>query len=264
MPSLYLVVKEKTKTRLNEFVGEKKVLKEVLYKIYKNPLGLLKRALFKTLIAPFKYRKGTDYDAQKYWHDRFSKYGKTLTASGDEGLSEEENRRDYERAVNTMKAVFRNEDIDFEQTQALEIGCGTGFYTQLLQDLKVKSYTGADITDVLFPELRQKFPDSHFIQKDVTTEEIIEPPFDLIIMIDVIEHIVSKEKLAFALKNVQRCLKKKGVFIISPIMEISKKHLFYLHSWQITDIRENFPDDEYLFRALMPFRQSTLLVIKKL
>jgi len=100
------------------------VLKEVLYKVYKNPLGLLKRAIFKTLIAPFKYRKGNDYDAQKYWHDRFSKYGKTLTASGDEGLSEEENRRDYERAINTMMAVFRKENIDFEQTQALEIGCG--------------------------------------------------------------------------------------------------------------------------------------------
>ncbi len=264
MPRLYLVVKERANTRLNEFVGEKKVLKEVLYKVYKNPLGLLKRAIFKTLIAPFKYRKGNDYDAQKYWHDRFSKYGKTLTASGDEGLSEEENRRDYERAVNTMMAVFRKEKIDFEQTQALEIGCGTGFYTQLLHDLKVKSYTGADITDMLFPELRQKFPDYHFIQKDVTTEEIITPPFDIIIMIDVIEHIVSKEKLAFAMENVQRCLKNNGFFIISPIMEISKKHLFYLHSWTIKEIKENFPDEEYTFRELMPFRQDALLVIKKL
>ena len=238
------------------------MLKEILYKIRKNPLSLLRRAAFKKFIGPFKY--GTDYDAQKYWQDRFSKYGKTLTASGDEGLSEEENSRDYKLAVNVITSVFRKENIDFEQTKVLEIGCGTGFYTQLLHDLKVKSYIGVDITDVLFPELSQKFPISTFIQKDVTTEEIIDSSFDLIIMIDVIEHITNKDKLAFAMKNVQKCLKKNGIFIISPIMEISKKHLFYLHSWTIEDIKENFSDKEYKFQELITFRQNNLFVINKL
>ncbi len=209
------------------------MLKEILYKIRKNPISLLQRAIFKIFIGPIKYHNGTDYDAQRYWQDRFSKYGKTLTASGDEGLSEEENCRDYELALNVMTSVFHKENINFEQIKVLEIGCGTGFYTQLLHDLKVKSYTGVDITDVLFAELNQKFSNFTFIQKDVTTDKIIDLSFDLIIMIDVIEHITSKDKLSFAMKNVQKCLKRNGIFIISPIMEISKKHLFHLHSWTI-------------------------------
>jgi len=240
------------------------MLKEILYKIYNNPLGLLQRAMFKIFIAPFKYRKGTDYNAKKYWQDRFSKYGKTLTASGDEGLSEEENRHDYELAANNITDILHKEKFDFEQIQVLEIGCGTGFYTQLLHDLKIKHYTGVDITDVLFPEFSQKFPSYNFIQKDITTEEIIPQQFDLIMMIDVIEHIVTKEKLDFAMKNIQKCLKNNGIFIISPIMETSKKHLFYLHSWTIQDIKENFLSEEYTFRELMPFRQNSILVIQKL
>lgn len=240
------------------------MLQEILYKIRKNPLGLLKRVIFKTFIGPFKYRTDNDYDAQKYWNDRFSKYGKTLTASGDEGLSEEENRHDYELALNVITSVFNKENIAFEKTEVLEIGCGTGFYTQLLHDLKVKKYIGIDIANVLFPELKHKFPSSTFIQKDITTEEVITSPFDLIIMIDVIEHIVSKDKLVFAMKNVQKCLKKDSIFIIAPIMETSKKHLFYLHSWTLEDIKENFSDEEYTFQELITFRKSNLLVIRKL
>ncbi len=239
------------------------MLKEILSKIYNNPLGLLQRGIFKIFIAPFKYRKGDDYNAEKYWQDRFSKYGKTLTASGDEGLSEEENRRDYQLAVNTMIAILHQEKFNFDQIQVLEIGCGTGFYTQLLHDLNVKNYIGVDITDVLFPEFSKKFPNYNFIQKDVTTEGIIAQQFDLIMMIDVIEHIVTKDKLDFAMKNIQKCLKTNGVFIIAPIMETSKKHLFYLHSWTIQDIKGNFPDEEYTFRELIPFRQSSILVIQK-
>lgn len=238
------------------------MLKEILYKMYKNPLGLMVRTINKIIIAPFIYSKDGGYDAQKYWHDRFSKYGKTLRASGDEGLSEQENIRSYKQAADIMLTLFRQEKINLEQTNVLEIGCGTGFYTQLLHDLKVKSYVGVDITDALFPELMHKFPNYHFMRKDVTTEEIRVPPYDLVLMIDVIEHIVSEEKLAFAMKNVQKCLKSNGVFIISPLMTTKKKHLFYLHSWTLEDIRKHFPNDKYLFREVVPFRQNTLLVIK--
>lgn len=240
------------------------MFQEILYKLSKNPLGLIRRAIDKVILAPFKYGKGKDYNAQKYWHDRFSKYGNTLTASGDEGLSEEENRYAYKQAANIITSTFFQENIEFEKIDALEIGCGTGFYTQLLYDQKVKNYVGIDITDVLFLQLKQKFPDYHFINQDITAEDfLLTQLFDLIIIIDVIEHIVSETKLARTLTNIQKYLKPDGVVLISPIMNTNKKPLFYLHFWTIEDIKQHFPEQHYSFRELVPFRQSFLLIIKK-
>lgn len=236
--------------------------KEILPKLYRNPLGLLQRAIYKGLIAPFKYAQGHDYQAQRYWQDRFLKYGPTLQAVGDEGLSESENAQEYAQAYNTLIQLCWQEQIDLAQSQVLEIGCGSGFYTQLFHDQGVKDYVGIDITNVLFSSLQTKFPTYHFIQQDVTTQLIkVEPQFDLVIMIDVIEHIVTPEKLTFALQNLQRCLKPAGVLMLCPIMPKHQKRLFYLHFWTLEDIKMAFSEN-YLFRPLVPFRKHHLLVIK--
>ena len=240
------------------------MLKEVLYKMYKDPVGLLARTMNKIIIAPFKYGRDGGYDAQKYWGDRFSKYGETLRASGDEGLSEEENLLKYKQASDLMVSLLHREKINLEQTIALEIGCGTGFYTQLLHDLSVMNYVGVDITDALFPELRQKYLGYQFIKKDVTTEEIGQSSCDLILMIDVIQHIVNEDRLAYAMKSVQQLLARNGIFILAPLMTTKKKHLFYLHSWKTEDIRKYFPEDEYLFSEGVPFKDNTLLVIRNI
>ena len=236
------------------------MLKRMLSKIKKNPLELLKRALYKTTVGPMKYKKGDDYDAESYWHDRFSKYGKTLKGAGDEGLSEDENRRMYVEAAEIFTDICRKQSINFENADVLEVGVGTGFYTKLLHDLGVKKYTGVDITDLFFKQHRQDFPQYRFIKKDITADKI-EGKFDLIIMIDVIEHIVSKTKLAFCMDNIKGCLSEKGIFIVAPVMDTSKKHLFYLSSHSLEDIKKMFSG--YIFEAAVPFRDGDMLVIKR-
>jgi 2-polyprenyl-3-methyl-5-hydroxy-6-metoxy-1,4-benzoquinol methylase len=236
------------------------MLKDILSKFKKDPLGLIKRSLYRTLIGPIKYGKGNDYDAHKYWHNRFSKYGLSLKGAGDEGLSEEENKKRYTEAAKVFTDLCQRESIDFQSVRVLEIGCGTGFYTQLLHNLGVEDYVGVDITDVLFPELRKKIPQFRFVRKDFTLDKI-EGKFDLVIMIDVIEHIVKEANLSFAMQNVKNCLSHNGVFIVSPIMDVSKKHLFYLRFWSLEDIKRRFPG--YIFRELVPFRGGHVLIIRK-
>ena len=134
------------------------MLKESWTKFKKHPLDFIKRALYKTIIGPLKYGEGNDYDAHKYWHDRFSKYGLSIKGAGDEGLSVQENEKMYAEAGKVFTDLCRKEGVDFQNVSVLEIGSGTGFYTQIFHDLGVKNYVGIDITDVLFPELRKKFP----------------------------------------------------------------------------------------------------------
>ena len=70
------------------------MLKDILSRFKKDPLDFIRRALFKTIVGSRKYGKGNDYDATRYWHNRFSKYGQSLKGAGDEGLSEEDLKKE--------------------------------------------------------------------------------------------------------------------------------------------------------------------------
>ena len=237
------------------------MIKVDLSKFKKDPFGFIKRGFYKIIIGPLKYKKGDDYNAEKYWHNRFKKYDLSLKGAGDEGLSKEENERVYKKAAELFIDLCKKENIDFHNVKVLEIGCGTGFYTEFLNSLGVKNYTGVDITDIFFNNFKKKFPGYNFIKKDITSDKI-EDKFDLIIMIDVIEHIVKESKFDSAMKNIKNCLGNKGVFIVSAVANISKKRGFYLHSLSLEDIKKRFSN--YIFRDLVSFRDANILVIKKL
>ncbi len=83
---------------------------------------------------------------------------------GDEGLTVEENKVIYEQASNTLINLFQEKNINILDSNILEVGCGGGYYTQLFYKLGAKKYTGLDITEILFPQLRRKFPGYTFIK----------------------------------------------------------------------------------------------------
>ena len=68
---------------------------------------------------------------------------------GNRTLTSEENRAEYDKAAGVFLDLCLREGVDFAGCNVLDIGCGNGFYTRLLQQQGVRSYTGIDITDVL-------------------------------------------------------------------------------------------------------------------
>lgn len=228
--------------------------------IVHRPFQFVERVVKKVIIEKRKYRaeKG-DYDARCYWEDRFSKYGFSLKGVGHEGFSEDENLRMYKDAENVLVEILRNERLNLEDIRVLEIGCGTGFYTKVLNKLQVRKCVCIDITDVLFDELRKEFPEYMFIKKDITDGAIV-GPFDLILMIDVIQHITKKRKFDNAMKTIKGALSSHGIFIVSPIHKRSRRQLFYTRSWSLDDINNIF--GEYDLESLIPFRRHKLLIIR--
>jgi SAM-dependent methyltransferase len=219
---------------------------------------LLKRVLFKTLTGPLKYGRKNGYDAARYWGDRFARYGGSLRGAGHEGISEEANEEMYREAARVFTDLCRQQGVDFPKARVLDIGCGTGFYAQLLRDLGVRQYTGLDVADVLLPELAARFPEYEFKRGDIT-EEKVEGEFDLVLMIDVIEHIVEESRFSRAMENVKSCMSDRGVFIVSGMRDVSKKHLFYLRWWSVEDVKRRFP--EFQYSAPMPFRDCYVLAV---
>ncbi|MBW4615765.1 MAG: class I SAM-dependent methyltransferase [Desmonostoc vinosum HA7617-LM4] len=235
-------------------------MKELILKFKTSPVGFVKTVLYKLIMGPVIYGQGDDYDAGRYWRDRLSKYGKSIRGVGDESLSENDNHKAYAEAAKIFIDYLLKQNVDFNTARVLEIGCGTGFYTQILFDLGVKNYLGVDITDVLFPQLQQKFTDFKFIKKDITTDNI-SGEFDLVVMIDVIQHIVKESKFQSAMNQVKSHLSNNGVFLIAPLLKIKKRVMFYLSDWTIDNLKYCFQNDQVSEPVL--FRTGYLIAVRK-
>lgn len=235
-------------------------MKRVLARALRDPLGTLARGTYKLLVAPLKYGRAGDYDAARYWENRFRKYGPGLRSVGDEGLDEEANARMYSEAGNRLIAVCRDAGVDFGSARVLEVGCGNGYYAGLLLECGVTDYLGLDITDVLFPNLRQRFSAYRFQQGDVT-ESVPQHGFDLALVIDVIEHIVTRDKFRAAMANIKASVRKGGLIIIAPVVPRGGRSLFYVRFWTAQDILAEFEGFETM--AQVPFRYSGLLALRK-
>ena len=224
------------------------------------PFDFLRRVVQKTVIGPVKYRSKRGYDARRFWNDRFGRYGTSLRGAGDEGLSEEQNRQIYEEAASVLTGYLRDHVGDLASSRVLDIGCGQGFFTQALADQGVRSYTGIDITDVLFPELSRRFPEYRFLQRDVTADPL-EGEFDVVLMIDVAEHIVGDELMNAAMANVRRVLAPGKLFVIGPLIDQGRRHLFYVRFWSVDEIRNRFP--EYEESSPAAFRNGQLFAFRR-
>ncbi len=234
--------------------------KEISTRFKRNPLGMVKRVLYKYTLGPLKYGKGSDYQAKKYWDDRFTKFHQDHLAPGDEALNEEENVAYYNACRDKFLSLSQKHQLDFASLKILEIGLGNGFYTKILFNNGAKDYTGVDITNSFFEKFESEYPGIHLIQQDISVEEL-EGEFDFILLIDVIQHIVDKSKLEKTFANINRALKPGGYFILTPVLNMDKKHFFYLHSWSLQTIMQCFKG--FLFTDIIPFKESSLILLQK-
>jgi 2-polyprenyl-3-methyl-5-hydroxy-6-metoxy-1,4-benzoquinol methylase len=225
-------------------------------------LGFAKRALYKLIIGPLLYSKKDGYNAEKYWQDRFTKYGNSIKGPGNEALSESENFEMYEGAKSVFLNTCNKQQLDFARSKVCEIGLGTGFYTQILSEQNVTQYKGFDIADVLITRLSAQYPSFKFQQKDVSSEAI-EDIFDIVIIIDVVQHIVNPEKFSFAIENMASSLNPGGTLIIGPLEQKTSKKLFYVHSWTIEDVKKSIKDNNISISEPISFRNGLLYVLKK-
>jgi len=212
------------------------ILKDYLFRFLQNPIDFLILLINKIFIYPFIYKNGNDYDAKKYWENRFKKHKLGIKGPGQEGATVFENELRYKRVTEIFISNCKKHISNIETLNVLEIGVGTGLITDALCKLGVTRYLGIDITNVLFIDIQKKFPHYKFLKTDVTTD-IIDGKFDVVVIIDVIEHIVTTEKLDFAFSNLNNCLNDNGYILIAPITNQTKKSQFYEHYWTLNDLK---------------------------
>jgi cyclopropane fatty-acyl-phospholipid synthase-like methyltransferase len=166
----------------------------------------------------------------------------------------------YDEAKRVFIALCKNQGLDFSNIRMLDIGCGTGFYAQIFRENGGRNYVGIDIADTLFGKLREMYPDYEFCKKDVGMQEL-EGKFDLIIMIDVTQHITDDVKFSYAMQNVKSHLTKDGTFIVTSWLNDKLRTSCYEVSRSMEAYNRQFPD--FVFGKPVPFRDKYIFSIKK-
>jgi len=216
------------------------------------------RAFRKLVIDPLRYRGKDGYDAARYWSNRHSKYGvASLRGSGDEGRSEDANAKQYASDLYKLGLLLKKLGVSMEGRSVLDVGCGAGVYATYCRSHHVRSYLGTDITDVLFPRLLEEFPDYRFVRHDCTSGEPLPGEWDMVLMIDVVEHITSRRKLIAAIRNLSLV---SNTLIVGPVWPKPRKRMFYLRDWTETDVIRALPDRIIEVHGT-PFRGGRLLAI---
>ncbi|MEA3475748.1 MAG: class I SAM-dependent methyltransferase [Candidatus Cloacimonadota bacterium] len=197
-----------------------------LIKLFKHPIRVVINRIY-VFLKWFRYSKHHDYKAEYFWKNTHKKYGFDLRGVGSCIKSQDENQRILNEGSRLMLELCNREGIDLREVSLLDVGCGTGYYSRPFIEAGGTQYTGIDIVDTLFDGLQKRFTDFKFLQIDVSTTPI-QGEYNLIIAMDVLQHITNETKFRFAMKNIKSHLTKDGVIIISTCIGPFKHNSFYM------------------------------------
>jgi 2-polyprenyl-3-methyl-5-hydroxy-6-metoxy-1,4-benzoquinol methylase len=194
--------------------------------MFHDPLGVLGRRWL-AISERFRFAAGLDYRTKEYWKYRHGQYRFDLRGVGDKTKSHEENVYLLEQGTQVFLKVCRDANIVFDNISVLDIGCGTGHFAEALRKNGVKNYLGVDIVDTLLEDLRMKFLGFRFQELDISIQPL-NKSYDLILAMDVLQHIADENKFSFALENIKTHLTPSGSIIISTYLGSYRRESFYL------------------------------------
>ncbi len=210
------------------------------------------------------------YKPKTFWNELLSN-SFNLRGVGHYRMSNEENRRMYEKKKGIISGEFEKCAVQIsERTNILEIGCGVGYWTGFLKSLGAVKYTGNDIAEVSIQNLSSQYPEYKFVHGDISETPLPENEFDLVVMIDVTQHITDDQKFRSAMLNIWNSIKPAGQFVVT-IWDPAKK-VYLANKIRINRIEKPRPIEEYFelfgknFKLVskVDFNDKYLLVIKKL
>ncbi|HUH00224.1 MAG TPA: class I SAM-dependent methyltransferase [Gammaproteobacteria bacterium] len=120
----------------------------------------------------------------------------------------------YSRRIEVLtRSVTRHIDQPAEDLRILDVGCGSGFYTEFWKAHSVRDYTGLDISANSVNQLSGQYPEFRFVQTDITADQFglrDSEPFDVITVFDVLYHIVDEQRFESAVSTIANHVREDG------------------------------------------------------
>lgn len=119
-----------------------------------------------------------------------------------------------------LRYSFCNDYI--ENKVVLDIPCGMGWGTSMLKGYK--ELWGIDISVEAIEEAKQRYPSIHYKVGDMTSIDMPDDYFDVVICLEGFEHVTFLEGQKF-LSESKRILKKDGLLVLTtPLLRENKYH----------------------------------------
>jgi len=154
------------------------------------------------------------YRPQEFWERRLSEQF-DLRGTGEVGLSLAYNRACYRLRRRVLERTLREAGIDPAGRAVLDVGCGTGFFTEFYLERGAK-VTGLDMAPTSIARLAERFPQARFILADVS-EAALDERFDIVNAFDVLYHITDDHRWAAAVEHLARAVAPGGVLLVTDL-----------------------------------------------
>ena len=119
--------------------------------------------------------------------------------------------------ITIKKKIISDFIRPFPGAKILDIGCGTGAFSQLIQDPSV-SYIGVDLNPAYIKLAKKRKYPGLFYCEDAATLVLPENEFDIVLALDSLHHM-DDEHVRQVLSFAKKCLKPNGRFVsIEPVI----------------------------------------------
>ncbi len=160
------------------------------------------------------------------------------------------------KSMNEPRFEFYDKFISsWKDVKVLDIGCGGGFTCEFMAK-KGASVSGIDISDVSIETAKNHAKESDLIidYRSGTAENLPyeNDSFDVIICVDVLEHL---DDVAKAVAEVKRVLKPGGIFLFDTINKTFKSKFIMI--WLLEYIKKEIPKGTHDWDMFIPPAQMT-------
>lgn len=200
------------------------------------------------------------FDPNAYWRNRVGDDA-TVGVVGHRSLGVSYNEYIYQRRVDVLNELLVDLGIDATEVSLLDIGCGSGFYTEYWRHRGVSNYLGIDLSPDTVRRLTDEYPDFEFRQADVTVDAG-EPDrrFSIVTVFDVFYHIVDDDKVLAAFRNIRKQLGPDAIVIVFEQLTakdyVLRKHVRFRGRGHYRDMLAEagleITETRHLFNILVP------------
>lgn len=187
------------------------------------------------------------YENRQYWPEIHERLKGQLKAVGHPFLSEELNRLKYRSEAATMEQALREIMATFQknnqrQLSFLDIGAGTGFWTDIISSVLASNGYQADVSALDVSQdaldvIKERYPHVHRLQADLATisPDQFAGTYDLVTSCYCVHHIVRTNDFINAFQFAGSSVKQGGfLFVMDPVLmrPYSKFDSFDFYSYE--------------------------------
>ena len=143
----------------------------------------------------------------------------------EQSVNESKNKISNKNFSIFIKAIKKLKISNLEERKLLEIGCSSGYYSQILKFSQLNiSYSGCDISKHFIDRAKKNYPEYNFGVEDSTCLTYADNSFDVVVSGCCLQHILDYEK---AVAETARVSSKYIIFHRTPLIN-SKNNKYYI------------------------------------